>query len=86
MAVSVDTGDLRIGAVLASPVCDAGGTKLISAGVEITAPFLERLRSRGISSVCISAGDLPRLRESQKGSARDTDSPIRSKVAHGAVT
>ena len=64
MTVSVNAGELRIGRVLASPVCDADGTKLLSAGVEITESFLRRLRSRGISAVSIGASDVPLLRES----------------------
>ena len=71
MAVSVDPGELQVGVVLASPVCDADGTKLLSAGVEITAPFLQRLQARGIRAVRLHEEDLPLLQQSQESGSAD---------------
>lgn len=54
---------LRVGAVLSSPIYEAGGAqgKILGAGVVISEDLLTRLRTRGIETVRVSSADLATL-------------------------
>ncbi len=58
---TVSTSVLPIGTALGAPIYDRQNTKLLGAGVAITADLLDRMKKRGIRSVIVSQRDLARL-------------------------
>lgn len=71
---------LKVGTKLGAPIFDQKQTKLIAAGMKLTAPMVERLQERFIDSVVLSIGDFARMQAFKpQGRARhampDRDAP-----------
>lgn len=71
---------LRVGAVLASPICDSQNTKLLSAGHPITTELLDKLRGRGVQSVAVDVHDLVRLTAFQAQGTSNQALPARQGI------
>ncbi|SRR5450830_104542 len=59
--------DVKPGMVLAEAVLDKAGTRLISAGVELTEKSIHALKQRGVQSITV----LPPVTEGQHNEARE---------------
>ena len=84
-SVSLDT--LRVGATLHSCIHDPqnASTKLLGAGVEITAAFLKRLSERGIRTVIVDNTDLARL-NAYKPQGAATTAPLAHDYVQSLLT
>jgi HD-GYP domain-containing protein (c-di-GMP phosphodiesterase class II) len=75
---------LRVGAVLASPICDNQNIKLLSARHPITPELLDKLRRRGVQSVAIDVHDLVRLTAFQSQGTSNQALPARQNIRAAA--